>query len=86
VVMPANPFIDQKRVGAQLAKVGAGIVLPKRAGSKRIREAVEKTLRDPAYRDAATRIGDRIRERDGADVAADMIEEFLRSGVVSPRR
>jgi UDP:flavonoid glycosyltransferase YjiC (YdhE family) len=86
VVMPANPFIDQKRVGAQLAKVGAGIVLPKRAGSKRIREAVEKTLRDPAYRDAATRIGDRIRERDGADVAADMIEEFLRSGAVSPRR
>jgi UDP:flavonoid glycosyltransferase YjiC (YdhE family) len=43
-------------------------------------------LRDPAYRDAATRIGDRIRERDGADVAADMIEEFLRSGAVSPRR
>ena len=86
VVMPANPLIDQRRVGAQLAKEGAGILLPKRAGSKRIREAVATALRDPAYREAATRIGVRIRERDGADVAADAIEEFLRSGAVSPRR
>lgn len=86
VIMPANPLIDQKRVGAQLAKVGAGILLPKRASCTRIREAVAAALRDPAYREAATEIGARIRERDGADVAADAIEEFLRSGAVSPRR
>lgn len=81
VVIPANPLIDQKRVGAQLAKVGAGIALPKRAGSTRIREAIEKALRDPSYRAAAAEIGARIRERDGAEVAADAVENFLRSSV-----
>ncbi|BBY94098.1 hypothetical protein MGALJ_37670 [Mycobacterium gallinarum] len=86
VVMPANPLIDQKRVGAQISSVGAGILLSKHAGSKRIRAAIEKALGDPAYRDAAAGIGARIRQRDGAEVAADAIEEFLRSGVVSPYR
>lgn len=85
VVMPANPLIDQKRVGAQLAKVGAGILLPKHADAARIREAIESALRDPSYRAAAADIGARIRERDGADVAADAIEEFLRSRAVSQR-
>ncbi|MGO4445226.1 glycosyltransferase [Mycobacterium sp. 2YAF39] len=86
VVMPANPLIDQKRVGAQLAKIGAAILLPKRAGSKRIREAVKKALGDPTYRAAATSIGARIRERDGADAAADAIEEFLGSRASSRYR
>jgi len=86
VVLPANPFIDQRRVGAQIASAGAGILLPKHAGSKRIRKAIEYALYDPAYRDAATGLGVRIRARDGADVAADAIEEFLRSGAVSSDR
>ncbi|MFI5510003.1 glycosyltransferase [Mycobacterium sp. NPDC051804] len=86
VVMPANPLIDQRRVGAQLAKVGAGISLPKNAGITRIREAIEKALNDPAYRAAASGIGARIREHDGADMAADAIEEFLRSTAVSRHR
>lgn len=83
VVLPANPFIDQRRVGAQLAKIGAGILLPKRAGSRRIRSAIQQALYDSAFREAADRIGARIRERDGADVAADTIEEFVRYGAVS---
>jgi UDP:flavonoid glycosyltransferase YjiC (YdhE family) len=78
VVMPANPLIDQKSVGAQLARVGAGILLPKHAGSERIRRAIEKALHDPGYRAAAAGIGARIRERDGADVAVDAIEAFVR--------
>ena len=45
VVMPANPLIDQKRVGAALQDAGAGILLPKRADSKRIRAAVEEDRR-----------------------------------------
>jgi UDP:flavonoid glycosyltransferase YjiC (YdhE family) len=86
VIMPANPLIDQKRVGAQIARVGAGILLPKHAGSKRIREAITNALHDPAYRDAAVRIGARIRERDGADVAADAVVDFLRSSVGADRQ
>jgi UDP:flavonoid glycosyltransferase YjiC (YdhE family) len=78
VVMPANPMIDQKRVGAALERAGAGILLPKHAGSKRIRAAIEGVLHDPAYRQSAARLGEKIRERDGAEVAADAIEEFVR--------
>ena len=79
VVMPANPMIDQKGVGAALERVGAGTLLPKHARPQRIRSAIETILQNPAYRDAANRIGEQIRQRDGADVAADAIGEFVRS-------
>ncbi len=79
VVMPANPMIDQKGVGAALERAGAGILLPKHARPKRIRAAVETALRDARYREAANQLGDRIRQRDGALVAADAIEEFVRN-------
>lgn len=78
LVMPANPMIDQKRVGAAIERAGAGVLLPKHAGSKRIRAAIERVLDDPAYRQAACRLGEKIRERDGAEVAADAIEDFVR--------
>jgi UDP:flavonoid glycosyltransferase YjiC (YdhE family) len=71
-------MIDQKRVGAALERAGAGVLLPKHAGSKRIRAAIEKVLHDPAYREAAGALGLKIRERDGAEAAADAIEGFVR--------
>jgi len=77
VVMPANPMIDQKRVGASLARVGAGILLTKHARPQRIRTAVSTVLREPSYRQAAARLGEQIRQRDGAQVAADAIEEYV---------
>jgi MGT family glycosyltransferase len=79
VVMPANPLTDQKLVGAALQRANAGIALPKRAGTMRIRRAIEKVLSDPSYPQAAASLGADIRRRDGADVAADAIETFLRS-------
>ena len=79
VIMPANPMIDQKGVGAALERVGAGILLPKHARPKRIRAAIEAVLDDVAYREAADRLGAGIRQQDGADVGADAIEEFVRS-------
>ena len=79
VVMPANPMIDQKGVGAALERVGAGILLPKHARPQRIRSAIETVLNDSAYREAANRLGGQIRRRDGADVAADAIGEFVRN-------
>jgi UDP:flavonoid glycosyltransferase YjiC (YdhE family) len=85
VVMPANPMIDQKGVGAALEKAGAGILLPKHARPKRIREAIERVLGDAAYRTAAERLGSDIRARDGAEVAADAIIEYVRaSHLVEP--
>lgn len=79
VVMPANPMIDQKGVGAALERVGAGILLRKHAGPKRIQAAIESILNDPSYRDAADRFGSQIRQRDGAEVAADAIVEHVRT-------
>jgi UDP:flavonoid glycosyltransferase YjiC (YdhE family) len=79
VIMPANPMIDQKGVGAALQRVGAAILLPKHARPKRIRKAIEAVLGDGAYREAAGRLGADIRRRNGADVAANAIEEFVRN-------
>jgi len=77
IVMPANPMIDQKGVGAALERVGAGILLRKHAGPKRIRAAIQAVLADSAYREAADRLGAQIRQRDGAQAAADAIGDFV---------
>jgi UDP:flavonoid glycosyltransferase YjiC (YdhE family) len=77
IIMPANPLIDQKRVGAVLQARGAGILLPKQAGAKRIRAAISRVLTEPAYRDAAAGLGELIRAHDGAERAADTIAEFV---------
>ncbi len=79
IVMPANPMIDQKRVGAALEQIHAGMLLPKHAKPQRIREATETVLQDRTYREAANRLGEQIRQRDGADVAANTICEFVSS-------
>ena len=79
VVMPANPLIDQKGVGAALQRVGAGILLTKHSRPQRIRAAIEKILGDSSYHEAACRLGEQIRQRDGAQVGADAIAEFVRS-------
>jgi UDP:flavonoid glycosyltransferase YjiC (YdhE family) len=81
IVMPANPLIDQKRVGAVLEKAGAGVLLGKHASVRRIRAAVSEVLHDPGYRAAAARIGDSIRQSDGAEVAADAISQFTKTYV-----
>ena len=80
IVMPANTLIDQKRVGAALENLGAGILLRKHASARRIREAIGTVLGDTTYREKAGRLGDHIRQRDGAEVAADAINEFTRTG------
>jgi UDP:flavonoid glycosyltransferase YjiC (YdhE family) len=83
VVMPANTLIDQKRVGAALRNAGAGVLLRKHASVRRIREAVGTVLSNPSYRAAAGRLGDHIRQRDGAEAAADAIAQFAHASVKS---
>ncbi|MGE2832519.1 glycosyltransferase [Mycobacterium sp. SMC-4] len=73
IVLPANPLIDQKAVGAALRDVGAGLLLGKHAPVKRIRAAVETMLRTDRYRTAAQRMGEGIRRSDGSDIAVDQI-------------
>lgn len=77
VVMPVNPFIDQKRVGEVIERIGAGRLLGKHTRPERIRGAIESMLNDVRYRQVATEIGHHIRQRDGATVAAAAVEEFV---------
>ncbi len=77
IVMPANTLIDQRRVGAALRDVGAGLLLRKHAGPKRIQAAIKLVLNDPGYRQSAARLGKQIRERDGAELAAELITQFI---------
>jgi UDP:flavonoid glycosyltransferase YjiC (YdhE family) len=81
VVMPANTLIDQKRVGAALERIGAGILLRKHASTRRIQTAITKVLDNPTYREAAARLGESIRQRDGAETAADAIGQFVKTYV-----
>ena len=81
VVLPANTLIDQKRVGAALQNRGAGILLRKHASARRIRAVISTVLADATYRDAAARLGESIRQRDGAEVAADAISQFTKTYV-----
>lgn len=76
VVLPANPLIDQKLVGTALQQMGAGILLNKHARAHRIRAAIRAVLQDPGYRDAAGRLGQQIRQRDGALTAAEAIGQY----------
>jgi len=64
-----------------LEKAGAGVLLGKHASVRRIRAAVSVVLDDPGYREAAGRIGDSIRQSDGAEVAADAISQFTKTYV-----
>ena len=79
VIMPANTLIDQKRVGAALENVGAAVLLRKHASVARIRAAISMVLREPGYAAAAARLGEHIRQRDGAEEAADAINQFTKT-------
>lgn len=81
VIMPANRLIDQKHVGAALQDAGAGILLPKHASPQRIRKAVGAALYDPRYQEAARRLGVEIRQHDGAETAADAINQFAATSI-----
>ncbi|RNE62301.1 glycosyltransferase [Cryobacterium tepidiphilum] len=75
LVMPMNPVFDQPVIGRMIAEQNAGLTVSKKASVAEIRGAVERLLADPSpYRAAAARLGKRIRARDGAVVAADLIE------------
>jgi MGT family glycosyltransferase len=69
---------DQPAVAAQLARLGIGEVLPiMRLRTEMIRNAVEKTLTDMSYREAALKIQQKLKRVNGVERAADIIEESL---------
>jgi UDP:flavonoid glycosyltransferase YjiC (YdhE family) len=77
IVMPMHPLMDQPAIGRAIARSGAGRMLAKSAKPRTIRAAVVELLADGPHRAAAARLGNSIRERDGADVAADLLDAFI---------
>jgi len=72
-VLPMHPLMDQPAIGRAVVRHGAGRVLSKRARPAEIRAAVEALLADGPERAGAARLGESIRERDGAVVAVDLL-------------
>ncbi len=79
LVLPSTNFADQRAVGSALANAGAGMVMSRRAKIQAIQAAVQRMLEESRFREAAQVIGADIRRRDGAEEAADAIEEVVRA-------
>lgn len=77
--MVALPIaFDQPGVAARIARAGVGeVVRPWRAGAGTLRAALEKVLRDPAYRGRARSIQGEIARAGEVSRAADLIEDRL---------
>jgi MGT family glycosyltransferase len=79
VVVPTN---WDKPVIAQLV-VDAGVgerLAPRRCTPERLREAVDRVVSDPRFRDNARRLGDRLAAAPGPAGAAELIERVARTG------
>ena len=77
VVMPMHPMLDQPVVGRSVARAGAGRVVPKRARPEHLRPVIEELLADGPHRAAAARLGEAVRSRPGARLAADRVEDLV---------
>jgi UDP:flavonoid glycosyltransferase YjiC (YdhE family) len=76
LVIPMHPLMDQPAIGRVVVHLGAGRMLPRSAPPRTIRTTVLELLADGPHRTAATRLGESIREQDGAGIAVDHLDAF----------
>ncbi len=70
---------DQPGVAARVAAKGVGIVIPNRKlNVQRLRNAVKSVLEENAYRESARNLQTAMRQIDGLETAANIIEEKLK--------
>lgn len=86
VVVPMDPMSDQPLVGRSLERAGAGRVVRKRAVARGVGPAVEALLGDGPHRAAAARLGAEVRDRPGARLGADALEDLLRGAAAQRGR
>lgn len=77
LVVPMHPLLDHPVVGRAVQQHGAGRLVPKRASTARLHEAMAGLLADGPHRTAAAHLGRAIREADGARAAATLLEGLL---------
>ena len=68
---------DQPDVAARVVEAGVGLRVGRSAKPERLRETISRALADPALREAAMRMAEALRRRDGA---ATVVEEVERLG------
>lgn len=78
LVLPTDPKTDQHEIGRAIARSGAGRTMSRRSAPTKIRAAIDELLTDGPHREAAAGIGARIRELDGTNTAATVLEKALR--------
>lgn len=82
LILPMFELGDQPAVGRAVERLGAACVLRKTAPVGTIRSAIQGLLPEGPHRVAARALGVRLRERDGAVVAADVLEQALAPDLV----
>lgn len=76
---------DQPGMAARVKARGAGVVVPRRRlNAATLRKAVLLVLQEPRYREAAQVLQRAIRQSDGPERAADIIEDVLKLRVSQP--
>jgi UDP:flavonoid glycosyltransferase YjiC (YdhE family) len=68
---------DKPEVSRRVAEAGAGILIPpSQCTPERLREAVERVLSDPSYREQARRLAADFKRHGGPAEAARLLEEL----------
>jgi MGT family glycosyltransferase len=86
-LVQAGSTEEKAEIGARVRWSGVGVRIRSTTPSpRRLRAAVRRVLRDPAYRAAAQRVGAEMRSRDAAQVCAELLERLAdtRAPVTEP--
>ena len=70
VMAPMHPLLDQKMVGRAVQDSGAGLLIKASSSGDEIARALDTVLNSESFRNAASSVGRRLREADGARTGA----------------
>jgi UDP:flavonoid glycosyltransferase YjiC (YdhE family) len=73
VIAPMHPLLDQRMVGQAVQDAGAGRLIKRSASTEEIAYALETVVNSAAIRTAASTVGRRIQEADGARTGARLL-------------
>jgi UDP:flavonoid glycosyltransferase YjiC (YdhE family) len=76
VIAPMHPFLDQRMVGQAVQDAGAGLLIKTSASKEEIARALGTVVDSAAIRTAASSVGQRLREADGARTGARLLAEL----------
>lgn len=77
VIAPMHPLLDQRMVGKAVQDAGAGLLIKASSSPEEISRAVKTVVDSALFRAAASGVGQRIREADGAGTGARVLAEMV---------